>query len=120
MKQENGLLENDNRIEPAAAPVRVDGEWIESRDHLTATAAETGGGRMSLPKNEGLAAVLSVLLPGLGQFYNGRFLWGILWFLITPGLWIGSGGTLGWLFHVFSGMQAYYQAKKKNREATPG
>ena len=44
-------------------------------------------------KNPGTAAVLSAILPGLGQFYNGDFLRGIFWLIITPGLWIGSGGS---------------------------
>ena len=45
----------------------------------------------------GLAAVLSFLIPGLGQFYNGKFLRGLFWLLITPGIWIGreSGAQMG-------------------------
>ena len=43
-------------------------------------------------RNPGVAAVLSAIIPGVGQFYNGRFLAGILWLIITPGLWIGTGG----------------------------
>jgi len=31
----------------------------------------------------GVAAVLSVLVPGLGQVYNGRLLAAALWFLFT-------------------------------------
>ena len=31
----------------------------------------------------GIAAVLSVLLPGLGQVYSGRLLAGGVWFLAT-------------------------------------
>ncbi len=31
----------------------------------------------------GIAAVLSVLIPGLGQVYSGRLLAGALWFLGT-------------------------------------
>ena len=50
----------------------------------------------------GVAAVLSAIIPGVGQFYNGRFLAGILWLIITPGLWIGTGGLLGWVCHVIS------------------
>jgi TM2 domain-containing membrane protein YozV len=65
-------------------------------------------------KNEGLAAVLSLMLPGVGQFYTGHFIWGIIWFIITPGLWLGSGGTLGWIFHIFSAIQAHRQAKRQN------
>ena len=47
-------------------------------------------------RDPGLAAVLSAIIPGVGQFYNGRILTGILWLIITPGLWIGTGGLLGW------------------------
>ena len=46
-------------------------------------------------RNPGVAAVLSAIIPGVGQFYNGRFLAGILWLIVTPGLWIGTGGLLG-------------------------
>ena len=67
-------------------------------------------------KNPGLAAVLSAVLPGLGQFYNGDFLRGLFWLIVTPGLWIGSGGLLGWIFHVISAITAYSRANKKNRE----
>ncbi len=45
-------------------------------------------------RDPGLAAVLSLIIPGVGQFYNGRILPGIL-LIITPGLWIGTGGLLG-------------------------
>ena len=46
-------------------------------------------------RNPGLAAVLSVIIPGVGQIYNGQFLWAIFWFIITPGAWIGTAGLLG-------------------------
>jgi len=59
----------------------------------------------------GVGAVLSFILPGLGQLYAGRFLWGLFWFIITPGLWIGSGGFLGWLCHFASAWQAHNQVK---------
>jgi TM2 domain-containing membrane protein YozV len=58
-----------------------------------------------------LAGILSLLIPGVGQFYNGRILAGILWLILTPGLWIGSGGTLGWIFHIISAWTAYSYAK---------
>ena len=40
----------------------------------------------------GVAAVLSLIVPGVGQIYNGAFLRGLFWLVITPGFWIGSGG----------------------------
>lgn len=60
----------------------------------------------------GVAAVLSFFVPGVGQFYNGKFWRGIFWLLLTPGLWIGSGGTLGWICHVVSAYTAYDYARK--------
>lgn len=61
----------------------------------------------------GNAAVLSLIIPGVGQFYNGQFIWGIIWLVITPGLWIGSGGMLGWICHIVSAIMAYNAAAKK-------
>lgn len=66
-------------------------------------------------KHPGTAAVLSVLIPGLGQMYNGDFLRGVFWLLITPGFWVGSGGFLGWVCHVFSAYTAYHRAEQINR-----
>ena len=64
------------------------------------------------PKNPGTAAVLSAIVPGIGQFYAGRWVWGIIWLVITPGFWIGSGGFLGWVCHILSAMQAHGQVSK--------
>jgi TM2 domain-containing membrane protein YozV len=63
-------------------------------------------------KDPTLAAVLSLLIPGVGQLYLRRWVWGIIWLVITPGLWLGSGGTLGWICHILSALQANSQAKK--------
>lgn len=60
----------------------------------------------------GVAAVLSFLLPGVGQFYNGKFLRGLFWLVVTPGLWIGSGGLLGWVCHIVSAYTAYAYAQR--------
>jgi TM2 domain-containing membrane protein YozV len=65
-------------------------------------------------KNPGTAAVLSLIVPGIGQIYN-RAIWrGIFWLIITPGFWIGTGGTLGWICHFISAYTAYNYAKKLN------
>ena len=62
-------------------------------------------------RNPGLAAVLSLIIPGVGQIYNGRILAGILWLIITPGLWVCSGGLLGWICHVIAAYTAYSYAR---------
>ena len=59
-----------------------------------------------------IAGLLSLLVPGLGQLYNGRILAGILWLLLTGVSWIGSAGTLGWLVHIIAAYTAYSYAKK--------
>ena len=67
----------------------------------------------------GVAAVLSLLIPGVGQFYNGDFLRGVFWLIVTPGLWIGSGGTLGWIFHLISAVTAHRRAQYWNQREPP-
>lgn len=52
------------------------------------------------------------MIPGLGQFYNGKFWRGIFWLIVTPGLWIGSGGTLGWICHVVAAYTAHSYARR--------
>jgi TM2 domain-containing membrane protein YozV len=69
------------------------------------------------PKSAGTAAVLSLIIPGVGQFYNGDFLRGLFWLIVTPGLWIGTGGLLGWVCHVIASITAYRRANLKNRLA---
>jgi len=60
----------------------------------------------------GASAFFSLLIPGAGQIYTGKFLRGAFWLIVTPGLWIGSGGTLGWICHLISAWTAYGYAKR--------
>jgi len=63
----------------------------------------------------GVAAVLSLFVPGIGQIYNGAFLRGLFWLVITPGFWIGSGGWLGWVCHLIAAYTAYQFAVTKEK-----
>jgi TM2 domain-containing membrane protein YozV len=58
----------------------------------------------------GIAAVLSVLLPGLGQVYSGRLFAGAMWFLATA-----AGYSLvlvpGFLIHALCIWSAYHSAR---------
>ena len=65
---------------------------------------------------QGNAAVLSLILPGVGQIYNGDFLRGIFWLIITPGFWIGTGGLLGWVCHLIAAYTAYQRGKRRQFE----
>jgi TM2 domain-containing membrane protein YozV len=64
-----------------------------------------------------LAAVLSAIVPGVAQLYNGRTLAGILWLVIMPGFWIGSGGLLGWVCHVIAAYTSYTYARDHRMRA---
>ena len=58
------------------------------------------------------AGILSLLVPGVGQIYNGRILVGIVWLVLTGVSWIGSVGTLGWIVHLISAWCAFNYAKE--------
>ncbi len=67
-------------------------------------------------RNPGTAAVLSFLVPGVGQIYNGTIWRGVFWLIVTPGLWIGSGGLLGWICHIWAAITAHkYAAEHPTR-----
>jgi len=63
---------------------------------------------MSRPAVSGL---LSFLIPGLGQIYNREVWRGLFWLIVTPALWIGSAGLLGWIVHLLSAFTAYHRAE---------
>lgn len=67
-----------------------------------------------MPKDPGLASVFSLVVPGVGQLYNGEFVRAIFWLIVTPGFWIGTGGVLGWICHLLSAMTAYHRARVHN------
>lgn len=75
-------------------------------------AAACSGPVSTSRRDPGVAAILSLIIPGVGQIYNGAFLRGIFWLIITPGFWIGSGGTLGWVCHLIAAYTAYSYAKR--------
>ena len=62
----------------------------------------------------GIAAVLSVLVPGLGQVYCGRLLAGGLWFVATS---LAYWAILvpGFLAHAICVVAAYQGAKEWTR-----
>jgi TM2 domain-containing membrane protein YozV len=66
------------------------------------------------PPSPGIAAVLSVLIPGLGQVYAGRLVAGGLWFLGTC---IAYSAVLvpGFLVHAICVWSAYKGAVDWNR-----
>ena len=59
----------------------------------------------------GIAAVLSVLIPGLGQVYTGRLVAGAVWFLAT-GLAYWAVLLPGFLVHAVCIWAAYRSARE--------
>ena len=53
-----------------------------------------------------IAAICSLIVPGLGQLTQGRLLKAAWHFALSCILWIVSFGTLGWLMHLWSAYEA--------------
>lgn len=79
-------------------------EDIDSRD-------EFGEVRVRRLPSPGIAAVLAVLLPGLGHVYAGRLLAGAVWFLATS---VAYWAILvpGFLLHAINIWSAYQAAEE--------
>jgi TM2 domain-containing membrane protein YozV len=63
-------------------------------------------------RDPGTAAFLSLIIPGVGQLYNGTIFRGLFWLVVTPGFWIGTGGMLGWVCHLAAAYTAYRYAQR--------
>lgn len=63
------------------------------------------------PKSAGTALILSILIVGLGQLYNGQIGKGILMFFACILLWFV---LLGWIINIWSWVDAYKTAKAMN------
>ncbi len=64
----------------------------------------------------GIAAVLSFLLPGLGQIYNGDFLRAIFWLIVTAALWFF---LMGWICHLVASFTAYRRGRMYMSQQRP-
>ena len=71
---------------------------------------------LTLPRapSPGIAAVLSVLIPGLGQVYTGRLAAGAVWLLVTM-LFYSAILLPGFLAHAVCVWSAYDGAKDWQR-----
>jgi len=62
-------------------------------------------------KDPTIAALLSCLIVGLGQLYNGQAVKGILMFVACVFLWAVA---LGWIVNIWAIVDAYTSAKRIN------
>jgi hypothetical protein len=53
-----------------------------------------------------IAALASLLIPGLGQLVQGRLLAALLFFVFAGVVWFVSLGTLGWIMHLWASLNA--------------
>jgi hypothetical protein len=53
-----------------------------------------------------IAAVCSIWIPGLGQLVQGRLLAAVFQFVLAALVWFLSVGTLGWIVHLISCLDA--------------
>lgn len=53
-----------------------------------------------------LSAAASLFIPGLGQLLQGRLAAAILFFVVAGVVWFVSIGTLGWVMHLWSCLDA--------------
>ena len=66
----------------------------------------------------GLAAVLSFVIPGLGQVYNGNFIRAAFWLLIAfyctdnPMAWPFHAGFWQWASHFIPALTAFNKARQ--------
>lgn len=83
-----------------------------------------GGERMEQPKNPGLAAVLSFLIAGLGQIYNGQLAKGIIFIIVYFFSWLLMFVLIGlittpilWIWGMYD---AYKVAERHNQRISNG
>jgi len=65
---------------------------------------ETAAGRGS--GGNVIAALASLVVPGIGQLAQGRVLSALLMFVVSGVLWIISFGLLGWIGHLLAALDA--------------
>lgn len=77
------------RIRPWAA------KCPQCHEYLDEELARERQEAMRPKPNTGVAAVLSFLIPGLGQIYKGQVLGGLVWFFLVQSIYVTSLITIG-------------------------
>lgn len=100
---------SDSRVNAAegATIVQVTNNIGAQPNHLAGVLLDGAAAN----KSAGVALILSLLVCGLGQLYNGQIGKGILMFVLMIGLWFV---LLGWAIWIWSAVDAYKTAKAMN------
>lgn len=64
-----------------------------------------------------IAAIASFFIPGLGQLAQGRMLMALVQFLVGVLVWIISFGTMGWIVHLWSTIDAALYERRRMRQS---
>jgi len=59
-----------------------------------------------------IAAICSLVFPGLGQLVQGRFLMSLVFVVASVTVWVISFGALGWITHIWACIDAATWEKK--------
>jgi TM2 domain-containing membrane protein YozV len=53
-----------------------------------------------------IAAICSLLIPGLGQLVQGRVIAALFWFVLASVVWLVTFSCLGWVVHIIACVDA--------------
>ncbi|MBE7204363.1 MAG: DUF4339 domain-containing protein [Parafilimonas terrae] len=95
---------------PPRVTAEAGGTVVQVTNQIT-PAAFAGDIELSGGKSPGIALVLSLVICGVGQMYNGQVAKGILMLLGSIMLWLVM---LGWIIWIWSMIDAYQNAKAIN------
>lgn len=59
-----------------------------------------------------IAALASFFVPGLGQLLQGRLFIAVFMFILAGVVWVVTFGTLGWVIHLWSVIDAAVWRRK--------
>ncbi len=59
-----------------------------------------------------IAALASFFVPGLGQLLQGRLFIAVFMFILASVVWVVTFGTLGWVIHLWSVIDAAVWRRK--------
>ncbi|MFQ5530321.1 MAG: hypothetical protein ACE5FP_08230 [Gemmatimonadota bacterium] len=59
-----------------------------------------------------IAALASFFVPGLGQLLQGRLFMAVFMFILASVVWVVTFGTLGWIIHLWSVIDAAVWRRK--------